>query len=118
MAEIGRQVVVVLYVVAMIAIIVGVDFEFFRNRFWERLAVNWHCLGVRSFLLEIPPSNIIVTIVTTMSRQNNGATEFSSIREHERHIGQSATLAVTNFMDCCGEATCSADMIAPPRRSS
>jgi len=31
---------VVLYVVAMAAVIVGVDFEFFRNRFWERLTVN------------------------------------------------------------------------------
>ena len=29
-----------LYVVAMAAIIVGVDFAFFRNQFWERLAVN------------------------------------------------------------------------------
>jgi hypothetical protein len=36
----GRQVVVVLYSVAMAAIIVGVDFAFFRNRFWERLMVN------------------------------------------------------------------------------
>jgi hypothetical protein len=36
----GRQVAVVLYVVAMIAVIVGVDFVFFRNRFWERLIVN------------------------------------------------------------------------------
>ena len=36
----GRQVTVVLYVVAMAAIIVGVDLAFFRNRFWERLAVN------------------------------------------------------------------------------
>jgi hypothetical protein len=39
-AEMGRQVVVVLYVVAMAAVIVGVDFVFFRNRFWERLTVN------------------------------------------------------------------------------
>jgi hypothetical protein len=39
-AGMGRQVVVVLYVVAMAAIIVGVDFVFFRNRFWERLTVN------------------------------------------------------------------------------
>ena len=38
--EIGRQVAVVLYVVAMAAVIVGVDFLFFRNRFWERLTVN------------------------------------------------------------------------------
>ena len=36
----GRQVVVVLYAVAMAAIIVGVDFMFFRDRFWQRLTVN------------------------------------------------------------------------------
>jgi hypothetical protein len=36
----GRQVAVVLYVVAMAAIIVSVDFVFFRHRFWERLIVN------------------------------------------------------------------------------
>jgi hypothetical protein len=41
-SEMARQVAVVLYVAAMIAIIVGVDFAFFRNRFWfwERLMVN------------------------------------------------------------------------------
>ena len=36
----GRQIAVVLYVVAMVAVIVGVDVAFFRNRFWERLMVN------------------------------------------------------------------------------
>jgi hypothetical protein len=36
----GRPAIVVLYVVAMIAVIVGLDFLFFRNRFWERLMVN------------------------------------------------------------------------------
>jgi len=36
----GRQVTVALYVMAMVAVIVGVDFAFFRNRFWERLAAN------------------------------------------------------------------------------
>ena len=40
LAEMGRQVAVVLYVVAMAAVIVGVGFVFFRNRFWERLTVN------------------------------------------------------------------------------
>ena len=40
LAEMRRQVAVVLFVVAMAAVIVGVDFVFFRNRFWERLAVN------------------------------------------------------------------------------
>jgi hypothetical protein len=39
-AELGRQIAVAAYVVAMAAIIVGVDFAFFRNRFWERLTVN------------------------------------------------------------------------------
>lgn len=40
LTEMGRQVAVALYVVAMVAIIVGVDFMFFRHRFWERLIVN------------------------------------------------------------------------------
>jgi hypothetical protein len=35
-----RKVAVLLYAVAMAAVIVGVDFAFFRNRFWERLTVN------------------------------------------------------------------------------
>ena len=36
----SRQLVIVLYVMAMAAVIVGLDFGFFRNRFWERLTVN------------------------------------------------------------------------------
>jgi len=36
----GTEVAVALYVMAMAAVIVGVDFAFFRNRFWERLIVN------------------------------------------------------------------------------
>jgi hypothetical protein len=36
----GRQVAALIYVVVMIAVIVGVDFEFFRYRFWERLMAN------------------------------------------------------------------------------
>jgi hypothetical protein len=35
-----RRIAVVLYVMAMAAVIVGVDLVFFRNRFWERLIVN------------------------------------------------------------------------------
>ncbi len=38
--EMGSQVAAALYVVAMAAVIVGLDLLFFRNRFWERLAVN------------------------------------------------------------------------------
>ena len=36
----GRQVARVLYALAMVAVIVGVDLAFFRNRLWERLMVN------------------------------------------------------------------------------
>ena len=39
-AELSRRIAVAVYVVAMAAVIVGVDFAFFRNRFWERLTVN------------------------------------------------------------------------------
>ena len=36
----GRQAAVALYVLALVAVVVGVDVLFFRNRFWERLMVN------------------------------------------------------------------------------
>ena len=36
----SRQLTLVLYVAAMVAVIVGVDVLFFKNRFWERLIVN------------------------------------------------------------------------------
>ena len=36
----GRQAAVVFYVLALVAVVVGVDVLFFRNRFWERLMVN------------------------------------------------------------------------------
>ena len=29
-----------LYVLALVAVVIGVDVLFFRNRFWERLMVN------------------------------------------------------------------------------
>jgi hypothetical protein len=38
--EMDRQVAGALYAAAMVAVIVGVDLAFFRNRFWERLIVN------------------------------------------------------------------------------
>ena len=36
----GGKIAIVLYVVAMAAVIVGVDFLFLRDRFWPRLIVN------------------------------------------------------------------------------
>jgi hypothetical protein len=35
-----RNMSVVLYILVLIAVVVGVDFLFFKNRFWERLIVN------------------------------------------------------------------------------
>ncbi len=36
----GRSAVAALYVVAMVAVVVGVDVLIFRSHFWERLAAN------------------------------------------------------------------------------
>jgi len=36
----GRQLAVVLYVLALVAVVVGVDILFFRHLFWARLAAN------------------------------------------------------------------------------
>ena len=36
----GRQAGTALYVIAMVALIVGLDILVFRHRFWERLIVN------------------------------------------------------------------------------
>jgi hypothetical protein len=57
-AEMGR-VAVVLYVVAMVAAIVGVNFVFFSKSILGTADSEcWHCLGVRSFLLEIPQASM------------------------------------------------------------
>ena len=36
----GSQATIGLYVLLLIAVVVAVDFLFFKNHFWERLAVN------------------------------------------------------------------------------
>ena len=36
----GRRAASVLYVLALVAIVVGVDVLFFKHQFWERLIVN------------------------------------------------------------------------------
>src|SRR5262249_20765001 len=38
--EMGKQMTTALYVILMAAVIVAIDFLFFKNRFWERLTVN------------------------------------------------------------------------------
>jgi hypothetical protein len=37
---VGRQIAIVLYVVPIVAVVVGVDILFFRGHFWERLMAN------------------------------------------------------------------------------
>jgi predicted cobalt transporter CbtA len=37
---VGRPATVVLYVLALVAVVVGVDVLFFRHHFWARLIVN------------------------------------------------------------------------------
>ena len=54
-----RRVAVALYVAAMIAVIVGVDFLFFRNRFLGTADSEYRrCLGVCSFLFQIPQGSM------------------------------------------------------------
>ena len=36
----GRQAATVLYVLALVSVVVGVDILFFRHHLWERLIVN------------------------------------------------------------------------------
>lgn len=36
----GSRAAVVLYVLALVAVVIGVDVLFFRHHFWERLIVN------------------------------------------------------------------------------
>lgn len=36
----GKQASIVLYVLALIVVVVGVDVLFFRNQFWPRLVAN------------------------------------------------------------------------------
>jgi hypothetical protein len=37
---VARRAAIALYLIAMVALVVGVDILFFRHQFWERLAVN------------------------------------------------------------------------------
>lgn len=39
-AQMSKQIIIALYIVAMIALIVGVDVAFLRDRFWARLMAN------------------------------------------------------------------------------
>ena len=56
----GRQATVVLSVLALIAVVVGVDVLFFRHQFWERLMVNVGIrAGVRGVLPAVAEASVI-----------------------------------------------------------
>jgi hypothetical protein len=58
-AGMGRQVAVLLFAVAMAAVIVGGRFRVFQTPFLGTAGSEyWHCLGVRSFLLDIPQASM------------------------------------------------------------
>lgn len=55
----GRQTAVVLYVLALVALVVSVDVLFFRHRFWERLIVNVGIVLVfLAFGLRVPEASM------------------------------------------------------------
>ena len=65
----GRHAAVVLYVLALIAVVVGVDVLFFRNRFWQRLMVNVGiALVFRGVLFEIPKTSMRAAAATRLTQ--------------------------------------------------
>jgi hypothetical protein len=57
----GRPAVNVLYVLAMVAVVVGVDVLFFRHHAW-----NW--LGVRGVLLQVSEASMSAPIAMLLTR--------------------------------------------------
>jgi hypothetical protein len=55
----ATQTTTVLYILLLVAVIVAVDFLFFKHYFWERLAVNiGNRLDIRGPLLQIPETSM------------------------------------------------------------
>jgi hypothetical protein len=55
----GRQAAVVLYALALVTVVAGVDILFFRLHFWARLIVNVGIVLVfAAFLFEVPEASM------------------------------------------------------------
>jgi hypothetical protein len=55
----GRQAAVVLYALALVTVVAGVDILFFRHHFWARLIVNVGIVLVfEAFLFEVPEASM------------------------------------------------------------
>ena len=57
----------VLYVLALVIIVVGVDVLFFRHYFWERLIVNVGMVLVSGVLFEVPEALISIFVTSRRS---------------------------------------------------
>ena len=75
-----RNMSIVLYTVVMIAVVVGVDLLFFKNRFWERLTVNIGIVLVFATFYFMDESN--------KHRINGGVAETVEKRAWEQSIAQ------------------------------
>jgi protein-S-isoprenylcysteine O-methyltransferase Ste14 len=75
----NRRITAVLYAVATAAVVVGVDVAFFRNRFWERLAVNIGIVacGLTPVLLRTREPVPIRTSDSVPAASNNATAPFS-----------------------------------------
>jgi hypothetical protein len=94
----SRPVVVVLYVGAMVAIIVGVDFGFFRSRFWERLIVNIGIVSV--FAASISHFS---GVYSPRQNENSGDRSAYCAASHAEYAA-SAALAAARVVASCPSA--------------
>ena|SRR6516162_1899789 len=86
----GRQAAVVLYVLALVAVVVGVDVLFFRNRFWERLIVN---VGI-VLVFAVPEASMSAAGVTRLAIAGCTEAEIATITGHSlRDVNEKARLS-------------------------
>ena len=68
----GRQAVVALYVLALVAVVVGVDVLFFRDHFWERLLVNVGIVLVFAAFGQVPETDVAAgELLVAVSQQGD-----------------------------------------------
>jgi hypothetical protein len=71
----GRQAAVVLYVLALVAVVVGVDVLFFRNQFWERLIANVGIVLVfAAFLFQVPEASMSAAAAIRLTQLHGSLT--------------------------------------------
>jgi hypothetical protein len=92
----GRQATVVLYVLALVSVVVGVDVLFFRNRFWERLMVN---IGIVLVLSEVLEASM--NAAATMAIRSKTAVAHMAVRRLQAHHGTRPVVPEPRTWCCC-----------------